>query len=128
MERLDDDGSSIAGVDVTTRTLDDLRIQAPVDGKGGYDAGSVQITNFSEFVEDVTLHFQIIRLQKQLYAWIGCNSARFGHLVAAAPTRPFSSDDVQSNAVSVAQLVGRSTDNTGAGIARRVGDDFATVN
>ncbi|CAI9090599.1 OLC1v1025406C2 [Oldenlandia corymbosa var. corymbosa] len=121
MERLDDDGSSIAGVDVTTRTLDDLRIQAPVDGKGGYDAGSVQITNFSEFVEDVTLHFQIIRLQKQLYAWIGCNSARFGHLVAAAPTRP-------SNAVSVAQLVGRSTDNTGAGIARRVGDDFATVN
>lgn len=26
----------------------------------------------------------------QIYAWIGCNSAKFGHLYAAAPTRPVS--------------------------------------
>lgn len=25
-----------------------------------------------------------------IYAWIGCNSAKFGHLYAAAPTRPVS--------------------------------------
>ncbi|CDO98705.1 unnamed protein product [Coffea canephora] len=48
-----------------------------------------------------------------IYAWIGCNSAKFGHLYAAAPTRP-------SNAVSVTSLIGGSSDNAGAGIARRI--------
>ncbi|GMN51427.1 hypothetical protein TIFTF001_020582 [Ficus carica] len=48
----------------------------------------VPVTSFSEAVNDVTLHFQIIRLPRQIYAWIGCNSAKFGHLYAAAPTQP----------------------------------------
>ncbi|THG19991.1 hypothetical protein TEA_001819 [Camellia sinensis var. sinensis] len=52
------------------------------------DGGGVQVTCFTEVLEDVTLHFQIIRLHKQIYAWIGCNSAKFGRLYAAAPTRP----------------------------------------
>ncbi|KAL3508222.1 hypothetical protein ACH5RR_033604 [Cinchona calisaya] len=76
-------------------------------------SGLLQVTSFSEIVDDALLHFQIIRLQKQIYAWIGCNSAKFGHLYAAAPTRP-------SNAVSVTSLIGGSSDNTGSGIARRI--------
>lgn len=77
------------------------------------DGGGVQVTCFTEVLEDVTLHFQIIRLHKQIYAWIGCNSARFGRLYAAAPTRP-------NNTVSVANILGGSSDNTGSGIARRL--------
>ncbi|KAK6160937.1 hypothetical protein DH2020_004318 [Rehmannia glutinosa] len=75
--------------------------------------GSVQVTCFSQVSDDVTLHFQIIRLHKQIYAWIGCNSAKFGHLYAAAPTRP-------SNTVGVTSLIGGASDNTGSGIARRL--------
>ncbi|GJV22425.1 ALP1-like protein [Tanacetum coccineum] len=48
-----------------------------------------------------------------IYAWIGCNSTKFGHLYAAAPTRP-------NNIVSVSSLLGGTSDNTGAAIARRV--------
>ncbi|GMP97244.1 hypothetical protein CsSME_00045576 [Camellia sinensis var. sinensis] len=77
------------------------------------DGGGVQVTCFTEVLEDVTLHFQIIRLHKQIYAWIGCNSARFGRLYAAAPTRP-------NNTVSVTNILGGSSDNTGSGIARRL--------
>ncbi|OAY56212.1 proteasome assembly chaperone 4 isoform X2 [Manihot esculenta] len=76
-------------------------------------AGGLQVHCFTEIVDDTTLHFQIIRLHKQIYAWIGCNSAKFGHLYAAAPTRP-------SNTVSVACLLGGASDNTGSGIARRL--------
>lgn len=77
------------------------------------DGGGVQVTCFTEVLEEVTLHFQIIRLHKQIYAWIGCNSARFGRLYAAAPTRP-------NNTVSVTNILGGSSDNTGSGIARRL--------
>ncbi|XWS14279.1 hypothetical protein CRYUN_Cryun36dG0109000 [Craigia yunnanensis] len=75
--------------------------------------GGVQVTSFTELVDDVTLHFQIIRLPKQIYAWIGCNSAKLGNLYAAAPTRP-------SNTVSVTSILGGASDNTGSGIARRL--------
>lgn len=75
--------------------------------------GGLQITCFSELVDDATLHFQIIRFPKQIYAWIGCNSAKFGHLYAAASTRP-------SNTVSVTNILGGSAENTGSGIARRL--------
>ncbi|CAL5364390.1 unnamed protein product [Camellia sinensis] len=54
------------------------------------DGGGVQVTCFIEVLEDVTLHFQIICFHKQIYAWIGCNSTRFGRLYAVAPTRPVS--------------------------------------
>ncbi|XP_008776705.2 proteasome assembly chaperone 4 [Phoenix dactylifera] len=74
----------------------------------------VQITCFTEDLHDVTLHFQIIKLAKQIYVWIGCNTARFGHLYAAAATRP-------NNAVSVTSLIGGSSDNAGSSIARRLG-------
>ncbi|KAI3790850.1 hypothetical protein L2E82_04227 [Cichorium intybus] len=76
-------------------------------------ADDVQITCFSDVFNDITLHFQIIRLPKQIYAWIGCNSTKFGHLYAAAPTRP-------NNTVSVSSLLGGTSDNTGSGIARRI--------
>ncbi|GAA0183776.1 chaperone [Lithospermum erythrorhizon] len=49
----------------------------------------------------------------KIYAWIGCDSAKFGNLYAAAPTRP-------SNTVSVASLIGGTSDNTGSSIARRL--------
>lgn len=73
----------------------------------------LQITCFTEELNDITLHFQIIRLAKQIYAWIGCNSAKFGHLYAAGATRP-------DNAVSVTSLHRSSSDNTGSSIARRL--------
>ncbi|XP_058000829.1 uncharacterized protein LOC110635256 isoform X1 [Hevea brasiliensis] len=76
-------------------------------------AGGLQVNCFTEIVDDVTLHLQIIRLHKQIYAWISCNSAKFGHLYAAAPTRP-------SNTASVACLLGGASDNTGSSIARRL--------
>ncbi|KAL0908250.1 hypothetical protein M5K25_022735 [Dendrobium thyrsiflorum] len=73
----------------------------------------VQITCFTEDLHDATLHFQIIRFSKQIYAWIGCNSAKFGHLYAAAPTRP-------SNTVSVTSLLKGNADNTGSSMAHRL--------
>ncbi|KAK8952062.1 hypothetical protein KSP39_PZI004552 [Platanthera zijinensis] len=73
----------------------------------------VQITCFTEDLHDATLHFQIIRFSKQIYAWIGCNSAKFGHLYAAAPTRP-------NNSISVTSLLGGNADNTGSSMARRL--------
>ncbi|GER51748.1 proteasome assembly chaperone 4 [Striga asiatica] len=96
--------------------------------------GSPQITCFSQASDEVTFHFQIIRLHNQvslmilyalavcldrmsshleIYAWVGCNSAKFGHLYAAAPTRP-------SHTVGVTSLIGGASDNTGFGIARRL--------
>ncbi|CAN6468985.1 unnamed protein product [Victoria cruziana] len=73
----------------------------------------MQITAFTEDVKDVTLHFQIIRLLRQVYVWIGCNSSKLGHLYAAAPTRP-------RNEVSVASILGGAADNTGLSISRRL--------
>ncbi|KAF7056309.1 hypothetical protein CFC21_063726 [Triticum aestivum] len=50
----------------------------------------------------------------QIYAWIGCNSsAKFGHLYAAAATRP-------GNGVSVTSVLGGTSDNTGSSMARRL--------
>ncbi|KAI3469222.1 hypothetical protein Pfo_025885 [Paulownia fortunei] len=102
------------GVEIVSRSMNELSIKEQSDEGDG----SVQVTCFSEVSDDVTLHFQIIRLHKQasenlIYAWIGCNSAKFGHLYAAAPTRP-------SNTVGVTSLIGGASDNTGSGIARRL--------
>ncbi|PIA53761.1 hypothetical protein AQUCO_00900381v1 [Aquilegia coerulea] len=72
----------------------------------------VQVNTFTEDLKDFTLHFQIIRLEKQIFAWIGCNSAKFGHLYAAAPT--------SYNMVSVSSILGGASDNTGSSIARRL--------
>ncbi|KAL0545175.1 hypothetical protein IC582_020321 [Cucumis melo] len=77
------------------------------------DGGGVRVTCFSEAINDVPIHFQIICLSKQIYIWIGCNSAKFGNLYAAAPTRP-------NNTVSVTSLLGGSSDNTGSSMARRL--------
>lgn len=74
---------------------------------------NVQLTCFTEESHDVTLHFQIISLTKQIYVWIGCNSAKLGHLYAGAATRP-------NNTASVTSLLGGGADSTGAGIARRL--------
>ncbi|KAK2647036.1 hypothetical protein Ddye_022231 [Dipteronia dyeriana] len=83
------------------------------DANGDGSSSSVQVTCFTDLVDDVTFHFQIIRLENQIYAWIGCNSSKLGRLYAAAPTRP-------SNSVSVSSILGGVSDNTGAGIARRL--------
>ncbi|XP_057862790.1 uncharacterized protein LOC131071102 [Cryptomeria japonica] len=74
---------------------------------------NLQLTCFTEEAHDATLNFQIISLSKQIYIWIGCNSAKLGHLYAGAPTRP-------NNTVSVTSLLGGGADSTGAGIARRL--------
>ncbi|PHT45201.1 hypothetical protein CQW23_14359 [Capsicum baccatum] len=92
-------------VGVVTGTMNHLKVD---DGSSG-----VQVTCLSEVSNDATLYFHIIRLQNQIYAWIGCNSTKLGDLYAAAPTRP-------SNTVSVSSLTGGSCDNTGSGIARRI--------
>lgn len=81
-------------------------------GTAGEESG-VEITCFTEVLEDATVYFQIIRLNKQIYAWIGCNSAKLGPLYAATPTRP-------NNTVSVTSILGGTSDNTGSGIARRL--------
>lgn len=83
------------------------------NGKSNAVGGDVQITCFTETLHDTTIHFQIIRLAKQIYAWIGCNSAKFGHLYAATPTYP-------NNMVSVTSLLGGTSDNTGSSIARHL--------
>ncbi|KAF5752101.1 proteasome assembly chaperone 4 [Tripterygium wilfordii] len=77
------------------------------------DASDVLVTSFTDVVDNFTLCFQIIRLPQQIYAWIGCNSSKFGHLYAAAPTRP-------SNTVSVATLIKGSCDDPVKSIARRL--------
>ncbi|VFR02250.1 unnamed protein product [Cuscuta campestris] len=80
-----------------------------VEGDNG-----IQITCFSEVShDDVNLHFQIICLPKQIYVWIGCNTAKFGHLYAAGPS-------LSNSAVAVTCLLGGTSDNTGSGIARRL--------
>lgn len=82
---------------------------------------------------------------EQVYAWIGCNSAKLGHMYAAATTRPvcmvitFATSLFffglfhlyymlifhvlyQNNMVSVTSILGGTADNTGASIARRLGN------
>ncbi|KAH0658507.1 uncharacterized protein LOC125838137 [Solanum verrucosum] len=108
MEESPPSSSSNGRVDVVTETMNQLKV-----AEEGDDGSRVQVTCFSEVVNDATLYFQIIRLQNQIYAWIGCNSTKLGDLYAAAPTRP-------GNTVSVSSLTGGSSDNTGAGIARRI--------
>ncbi|KAI4338590.1 hypothetical protein MLD38_023628 [Melastoma candidum] len=102
--------------------LDSDELGGPHDvNHGAWDAFSgasvgesgVQITCFSEVVDETTLHFQIILLHRQIYAWIGCSSAKLGHVYAAAPTRP-------NNLVSVTAILGGSSDNIGSSIARRL--------
>ncbi|KMT19714.1 hypothetical protein BVRB_1g007690 [Beta vulgaris subsp. vulgaris] len=75
--------------------------------------GSVEITCFSDDLYETTVHFQIINLHKQIYVWIGCNSAKLGPLCAAGPTRP-------NNTVSVTSILGSTSDNAGFGFARRL--------
>ncbi|KAK4837644.1 hypothetical protein QYF36_007228 [Acer negundo] len=53
-------------------------------------SSSVQVTCFTDLVDDITFNLQIIRLANQIYAWIGCNSSKLGGLYATAPTRPIS--------------------------------------
>ncbi|XP_009622573.1 uncharacterized protein LOC107774634 isoform X2 [Nicotiana tabacum] len=107
-ESLSSSSFSNGRVDVVTDTMNQFKIV-----EEGDDGSGVQVTCFSEVSDDATLHFQIIRLQKQIYAWIGCSSAKFGNLYAAAPARP-------SNTVAVSSLTGGTSDNTGSGIARRL--------
>ncbi|XP_031256374.1 proteasome assembly chaperone 4 [Pistacia vera] len=105
-----------SGLDQVLRSVESMKVdeQSKQDNADTNSSDSnLQITCFSDLVDDVTLHFQIIRFPNQIYAWIGCNSAKFGRLYAAAPTRP-------NNTVSVSSILGGVSDNTGSGIARRL--------
>ncbi|KAH9324594.1 hypothetical protein KI387_004772, partial [Taxus chinensis] len=84
-----------------------------VSARDQSNKANLQLTCFTEESHDATLHFQIISLSKQIYIWIGCNSAKLGHLYAGAPTRP-------DNTASVTSLLGGGADSTVAGIARRL--------
>ncbi|KAJ0232085.1 Proteasome assembly chaperone [Hirschfeldia incana] len=96
---------SVAHVQIADQNDDSGGVNPEEDG--------LKVSCFTEVHDDVTLHFQIIRLAKQIYVWIGYNSAKFGNLYAAALTRP-------SNTVSVTSVLGGTSDNTGSGIARRL--------
>lgn len=70
---------------------------------------------FSQEAMDALLHFQILLLPNQLYAWIGCNSGRMGHMFAAVPPK---FDAVPS--VSLLLGGGGGADSPGASFARRL--------
>nr|ACN25301.1 unknown [Zea mays] len=102
-------------------SFSDLAVGSPTQTEGKtYPSGDLsseevmQVTCFTEDLHDVVLHFQIVRFSKQIYVWVGCNTAKFGHLYAAATTRP-------DNRVSVTSVLGGTSDNTGSSMARRLG-------
>ncbi|RLN29630.1 hypothetical protein C2845_PM05G07200 [Panicum miliaceum] len=101
-------GFSDLVVSLPTRTEDQTNSLGDLSSEGG-----LQVTCFTEDLHDVMLHFQIVRFSKQIYVWVGCNTAKFGHLYAAATTRP-------DNNVSVTSVLGGTSDNTGSGMARRL--------
>ncbi|KAI5440912.1 uncharacterized protein LOC127073848 [Lathyrus oleraceus] len=80
---------------------------------GAHSQNELQFTCFTELVNEANLHFQITRFPKQIFVWIGYNSAKLGSVYAAASTRP-------NNVVSVTSILGGNSDNTGSGIARRL--------
>ncbi|XP_076936416.1 uncharacterized protein LOC143603520 [Bidens hawaiensis] len=96
---------------IESRSADD--IAHDVESLGIKEEDNIKITCFSDSFNNIPIHFQIICFSKQIYAWIGCQTARFGSLYAAASTRP-------NNIVSVTSLLGGTSDNTGSGIARRI--------
>eukprot|EP00252_Welwitschia_mirabilis_P022122 TRINITY_DN5891_c0_g1_i1.p1 TRINITY_DN5891_c0_g1~~TRINITY_DN5891_c0_g1_i1.p1 ORF type:complete len:165 (+),score=31.86 TRINITY_DN5891_c0_g1_i1:186-680(+) len=83
------------------------------DHNEGTSDAQIRMTCFSEEAHDAILHFQIISFSKQVYIWIGCNSAKLGYLHAGAFTRPNMNPTVTT-------LIGGGADSTGAGIARRL--------
>ncbi|RZC51794.1 hypothetical protein C5167_020222 [Papaver somniferum] len=63
----------------------------------------------------------------QIYTWIGCNSAKFGHLYAAPLLDLLMICcliKTQSNTVSVTSILGGASDNTYSSIARRLGISY----
>ncbi|OMO58531.1 hypothetical protein COLO4_34545 [Corchorus olitorius] len=96
----------------------DLRrnIPMPITYRGHSDG----VSGFSVWGQDVISISRnkiglssLAKCGDEIYAWIGCNSAKLGLLYAAAPTPP-------SNSVSVTSILGGASDNTGSGIARRL--------
>ncbi|KAJ9154659.1 hypothetical protein P3X46_027975 [Hevea brasiliensis] len=108
--------------DAFSSSLGNLKLEEPFSSSSSAQddaaAGGLQVNCFTEIFDDVKLHFQIIRLHKQVFflhhyyglrnfffffkfsgwlwmwmwicSWVSCTSAKFGHLFAAAPTRPVS--------------------------------------
>ncbi|TQD74772.1 hypothetical protein C1H46_039698 [Malus baccata] len=72
-----------------------------IDDDDDDDDGGVQVTCFSEVVNETTFHLQIIRLPKQLTAIVTV-------------------DGLQNSTVGVTSILGGASDNTGSGIARRL--------
>ncbi|KAJ8753218.1 hypothetical protein K2173_017818 [Erythroxylum novogranatense] len=104
------DASVSGNGSVTNLNLKELATSSCSSSSKDHDL--VAVTCFTEIVDDASLYFQIIHLPKQIYAWIGCNSAKFGHLYASTAT--------SYNNVSVTRILGGASDNTASGIARRL--------
>lgn len=51
---------------------------------------NIELRNFSEEALDSILHFQIIRLERQVYLWVSCNTPLMGSLCTSIFT-PFDS-------------------------------------
>ncbi|CAM6129780.1 unnamed protein product [Calypogeia fissa] len=79
----------------------------------GGDGGGLPLTEFSDEIDEATFHFQILKLTDQLYIWVGCNSARLGHLYASFPSR-------FDKMPSLTTLIGGGADSVGASMARRL--------
>ncbi|CAI7740535.1 unnamed protein product [Closterium sp. NIES-53] len=62
----------------------------PVErGEGSDEAigGGIWTREFSEEGPDGTFHFQIVKLNQQVYLWVGLNTASHGNVYTAIPTR-----------------------------------------
>ncbi|CAI8587426.1 unnamed protein product [Vicia faba] len=95
------------------KEIEEMKLNEKENEHGSHTQSQLQFTSFTELVNDASLHFQITRFPKQIFVWIGYNSAKLGLVYAAASTRP-------NNVVSVTSILGGNSDNTGSGIARRL--------
>ncbi|RYR31625.1 hypothetical protein Ahy_B01g056466 isoform B [Arachis hypogaea] len=93
--------------------IEEVKLKDEENVSAQYELCQLPITCFTEIVNDVSLHFQIIQFPKQIYVWVGYTSAKLGNLYAAAHTRP-------NNNVSITSLMGGTSDNTGSGLACRL--------
>jgi hypothetical protein len=90
-------------------------------------------------VDDVPLYFQIVKLEKQCYVWVGAGAAKLTSLYAAMPTKLVSRrwagsnfilnflfhhllyNNLQDSVPSVTSLLPMSADDTTLTMAQRIG-------
>ncbi|CAI5499591.1 unnamed protein product [Closterium sp. Naga37s-1] len=57
------------------------------EDSGGLTDGGIWTREFSEEGPDGTFHFQVVKLNQQVYVWVGLNTASHGNVYTAIPTR-----------------------------------------